>query len=454
MKKKCYIDFKTVNGNQYIYDSNTGCVIACDEIIKESIDLYEGNTIEDVEKILFKKYKNEKMVKRGLSFVEKYSRLFTGFYKTSEQVKREQQFIDRFDEQEVEICLFKLGYFGQIVLNLTENCNLRCKYCFFSESYDNTRNRTDKIMSEKTAIDALDYYFKEFKKVLMYNPGKKCVVTFYGGEPLLNFEIIKKCVEYTKENCPSEYIFSITSNGLLLQNEIAEYLVSNDFYISVSLDGNKNNHDRNRVLPNNKGSFDIIMNNLKSFKEKYPDYNRINIISVFDYKTNLLENNEFFKDEDLPRLSFVNAVLDKNTNYYKKFRKEDIEKFNAEYSEILKLFIGDMKNNSFSNEYADMFWNLNSALFFMRRMYKDYKVPILPYTGACVPGTKLSVRVDGTFDMCERVDYSMPIGNVYDGIDFKAIVNVMKKYNKKNVLKNVGIVLCIRHALFVILHYA
>jgi len=180
------------------------------------------------------------MVKRGLSFVEKYSRLFTGFYKTSEQVKREQQFIDRFDEQEVEICLFKLGYFGQIVLNLTENCNLRCKYCFFSESYDNTRNRTDKIMSEKTAIDALDYYFKEFKKVLMYNPGKKCVVTFYGGEPLLNFEIIKKCVEYTKENCPSEYIFSITSNGLLLQNEIAEYLVSNDFYISVSLDGNKN----------------------------------------------------------------------------------------------------------------------------------------------------------------------------------------------------------------------
>ena len=139
-----------------------------------------------------------------------------------------------------------------------------------------------------------------------------------------------------------------------------------------------NNHDRNRVLPNNKGSFDIIMNNLKSFKEKYPDYNRINIISVFDYKTNLLENNEFFKDEDLPRLSFVNAVLDKNTNYYKKFRKEDIEKFNAEYSEILKLFIGDMKNNSFSNEYADMFWNLNSALFFMRRMYKDYKVPIVP----------------------------------------------------------------------------
>ena len=93
-----------------------------------------------------------------------------------------------------------------------------------------------------------------------------------------------------------------------------------------------NNHDRNRVLPNNKGSFDIIMNNLKSFKEKYPDYNRINIISVFDYKTNLLEKNEFFKDEDLPRLSFVNAVLDKNTNYYKKFRKEDIEKFNAEYS--------------------------------------------------------------------------------------------------------------------------
>ena len=239
MKKKCYIDFKTINGNQYIYDSNTGCVIACDEIIKECIDLYEVHSIEKTKEILFEKYNNIALINNAICFVESYASKYNGFYKTDTQIKNELQYIERFDENEVKLCLFRLGYFGQIVLNLTEDCNLRCKYCFFSEEYDNTRNRTANMMNEKTALDALDYYFKEFKKVLEYNPNKKCVVTFYGGEPLLNFEVLKKCVEFTKKNCPTNYIFNITTNGLLLQKDVADYLVENDFYISISLDGTK-----------------------------------------------------------------------------------------------------------------------------------------------------------------------------------------------------------------------
>ncbi|MBR6404112.1 MAG: hypothetical protein IKS48_12065 [Eubacterium sp.] len=120
--KKNYLDFKTVNGNQYVYDANTGCVIACDEIMTECISLLETNSFHEVKQKLSKKHRNTEKVNRAISFIETFSDEFNGFYKTEKMIKDEQKYMTKFDQDEVEICLFRLGMFGQIVLNMTENC--------------------------------------------------------------------------------------------------------------------------------------------------------------------------------------------------------------------------------------------------------------------------------------------------------------------------------------------
>ena len=86
--------------------------------------------------------------------------------------------------------------FKQLILEVTTECNLRCKYCIFSDHYQYTRSYSNIYMNFETAKTALDYYMQNFKKVAYRNPTLKPVIGFYGGEPLLNFELIKQIVTY------------------------------------------------------------------------------------------------------------------------------------------------------------------------------------------------------------------------------------------------------------------
>lgn len=109
---------------------------------------------------------------------------------------------------------------------------------------------------------------------------KQVTLSFYGGEPLLAFELIKKCVNYIKEKYHQKNVnYGLTTNGILLKDDILEFLVKEKFSILVSLDGPKWIHDTGRVLGNNKPTYDIIMNNLMNIKDKYPEfYEKYNLI--------------------------------------------------------------------------------------------------------------------------------------------------------------------------------
>ncbi len=143
-----------------------------------------------------------------------------------------------------------------VVLNVTNQCNLSCKYCYeFGEDRVATPEGKPKFMDEQTARAAIDLLLEQ-------SPGRRSVhVTFFGGETLMNFPLVKKIIEYAREQAraASKYVdFSLTTNGTLLRPEIIEYLAENRVGVTISLDGPREMNDALRVFKSGQGSYDII----------------------------------------------------------------------------------------------------------------------------------------------------------------------------------------------------
>jgi uncharacterized protein len=264
-----------------------------------------------------------KQLQGTLDFVRVWEQSFAGFYRSSTQKEALKRWL--FDFPIEEIRNFISANILQLVLNVTENCNLRCKYCIFSENYPLTHSYDSHGMSLKTAQHAVDYFFALAEPLTKRIPGKKLAITFYGGEPLIAFDLIREIVPYIKSTAPCEIIFHISTNGTLLDQEKVDFLIENDFNIACSIDGPKQEQDRNRVFSGDQGTFDKVWKNLTELKRRYPDYSQLMFLSVYDYKTDLCGTANFFNDKvsDVALSGFVNAVSEVGTDYYTQFSEED-----------------------------------------------------------------------------------------------------------------------------------
>ena len=429
------LEFETQN-SKYIYDGVTGTVMAVDDILLDCIYGYESKGEEELQQELRKKYQDERRIDAAMAFVKKYST--KAFYMDDEAEKEKWEDSVNVTGETIRN-LMKVGFTQQIILNVTEDCNMRCKYCFLSETYHYTRNRTNKMMSVETAKKALDLYFSMMKQYGEINPGKKCAVTFYGGEPLLNFEVIKWAIEYTKKNSPIGYMFNITTNGTLLKGEIADYLVQHNTAITVSLDGCEEEHDRNRLSAGKRGTYKTVTDNIREFVKKYPSYKKINLSCVYDYCTDLITNDEFFMENSdwLPYVGSVSLVSTNGTDYYEQFSEEDIRKFTERFIRFRQEYAMAVIQNEKRSSYKDIFFTLQLMPAVLKYGIEDKKLPIVPYTGACFPGMKFSVRTDGKFDVCEKIEGTRSIGDVDSGFDVEAIAQLVKDYNR-NVTAQCG----------------
>ena len=138
------------------------------------------------------------------------------------------------------------------IVSLSKDCNLQCKYCFMSA----TKNKGF-LMSKSTAEKVVDFIFQ--------SPSKLIEIHFTGGEPFLNFEVMKFIVERAKElnkKKNKKLIFSLTTNLTILNNEIISFLKENNFHITVSIDGPKEIHNKFRAF------FDLTYNNIKKLKKE------------------------------------------------------------------------------------------------------------------------------------------------------------------------------------------
>lgn len=152
-----------------------------------------------------------------------------------------------------------------LCIHICHDCNLRCRYCFADEgAYHSARE----FMSEETAKKAIDF--------LIENSGNRKVleVDFFGGEPLMCLDTIKNVLYYAKEKAAArgkKFLFTTTTNALLLNEEAIEFFNAEMENVVLSLDGRKQVHDAIRKTVNGKGSYDFVINNIKNFVKSRGD---------------------------------------------------------------------------------------------------------------------------------------------------------------------------------------
>lgn len=311
---------------------------------------------------------------------------------------------------------------NKITLQVTQQCNLRCSYCPYSGSYINRRH-ANKAMSIETAKKGIDYLITHSKDSSRINVG------FYGGEPLIEFNLIKECLEYAgkKADC-KEISFSITTNATLLNDEIIKVFEQYNVQLVISLDGPRNIHDKNRKFAlNSCGSFDKVTRIMEHIKNKYPNYYRDNIKFnvVIDPMNDFSCANDFFTSYELVKDSNLTSTLI-NTEYMEQeinYSEDYLTKVSYEIFKIYLLNLKRLKKENVSK--------LIEAYFSTLIKVNDQLIPqkSLPdkmhHSGPCIPGAlRLFMSIDGTLYPCERVSELstvMKIGHVNDGLDIEKV---------------------------------
>lgn len=140
---------------------------------------------------------------------------------------------------------------------LTEDCNLRCKYCY--EGNNKIKNNLDKYTADKVISFILNCLKKEL------DLEKPLYIVFHGGEPLMNFKIMKYIHNSLSEKVNDRrIIYDITTNGTIINEEIKFFLKDNIDNVSISIDGTKKSHDTNRIFDDGQGSYDLVIKNAKT----------------------------------------------------------------------------------------------------------------------------------------------------------------------------------------------
>jgi len=154
-----------------------------------------------------------------------------------------------------------------MVLNVTNQCNLACTYCYeYGEDkiVDTEHGKKPKFMSEQTARESVEFLLRE--------SGTVAHLTFFGGETLLNFPVLQSTVAYGRRRAAElgkSIDFSLTTNATLLRPEIIEFLVENDVGVTISIDGPREMQDRFRVFHNGAGSYDVVAPKIKELLKRH-----------------------------------------------------------------------------------------------------------------------------------------------------------------------------------------
>lgn len=321
-----------------------------------------------------------------------------------------------------------------LTLQVTQNCNLRCEYCPYSGGYNN-RSHNSKKMDFETAKRAVDFYIKHSYDLPNLN------ISFYGGEPLLEFSLIKQIVEYVKiKGFGKEFKFRMTTNATLMNDEIIRFLVENNFNVTISLDGPKELHDRYRKTTDGKGSYETIMEKIEYINKKFPQFvENILINCVIDPGADFGCLNNFFTDyeEVNDYMTNFNTIAREELKDETKFLASDLYIQNYNF-ELFKMFMSriDRIDKTFVSKIVQSYYSHMMSVLAERNISMNDSEESHP-GGPCIPGShKLFVDIHGKFYPCEKLNEcsnDVIIGDLDKGFN---IENVEKILNIGNITED------------------
>jgi len=422
--------FETKN-SKYFYDTGTGKVFLCDVV--ESAILESLLTSSDpaaITQLNFTDTEIESALNTLLALVEQ------------EKILQAPSFQEFITPKQSELSDLINAGIEQVILELTEKCNLRCKYCIYQDENVGFRNFSKKDMNWETAKKALDY--------VSHHVGESLALTFYGGEPLINFDLMRTCIEYSRAIMSDVNIsVSFTTNLTLVTDEIVAYLASLDnCSVLCSLDGPENIQDYYRVTVDGSGSFSRAIKGLKKLVDAFQDKPNhslgINSVVCPPYSLEKIEElNDFFKSLDwLPPDTNINcSYVDQGDIDWEQLgvvKKEmSLEEFSA--NEELADPIGAWAFTTIDkdDEIKGMARDISQTelLRIHNRVITDEPTMGIHMNGCCIPGRRrLYVTTEGKFKVCERMSNSPFIGDVETGIDAEAVYrSYVEEYTEKSI---------------------
>ena len=316
---------------------------------------------------------------------------------------------------------------SQLTLQICTKCNLRCSYCAYGGGYANQRTHGDKTMPLETIKKCVDFVMLRSRNV------DKIALGFYGGESLLEVDNIKACISYVNETYHGrDVLYTITTNGTCLNDDIIQFLEKNSVSLLISIDGPRELHNKHRVYASGEGSFDDIMKNVSYIKDHYPSYyKKISFITVVAPGTDFSCVNDFLSADDV--LSDSSGMQYSLVNSYG--AKEDIlydDLYTLTFNfQVMKHLLAEL--GMYSKDKTSKLFEANLTV--LSRFYKGLSKGLLPEkahpSGPCLPGAmRPFVDVDGRIFPCERVSEgseAMQIGHIDTGFDIdkvEAMLNV------------------------------
>ncbi len=380
-----------LSGYNIVLDVCSGSVHVVDEVAYDIIEKYESESREDITNFILEKYKDRDDVTR-----EEIEECFSDI----EQLRLQGKLFtpDTFEPLATRFKEKSHGIVKALCLHIAHSCNLNCSYCFASQGkYHGQRA----LMSFEVGKRALDFLVEN-------SPGRRNLeVDFFGGEPLMNFDVVKKLVEYARsieKDKGKNFRFTLTTNGMLIDDDVIEFANKEMSNVVLSLDGRREVHDRYRVDYNGKGSFDTIVPKFQKLVKARGGKNYYMRGTFTHHNPDFLKDIEVMLDLGFTELSMEPVVGPESEPTT--LTKEDMPIVMEQYEKLAELMLQRHKEKRPFTFYHYMIDLTGGPCIYKR-------------VSGCGSGTEyMAVTPWGDLYPCHQFvgDESFKLGNVWDGV--------------------------------------
>ncbi len=387
--------FKFQNLN-IVLDVCSGSIHAVDDIAYDIIASYESEEKDALVSRVYDKYKSD---------VTK-DEVYECYDQITELKERGKLFSkDTFSPMAGELKARTSGVLKALCLHIAHSCNLNCSYCFASQGrYHGERA----LMSYETGKRALDF--------LVENSGtrRNLEVDFFGGEPLMNFDVVKKLVEYARsieKEKNKNFRFTLTTNGVLIDDDVIDFANREMSNVVLSLDGRREVHDRFRVDYSGRGSFDTIVPKFQKLVNARGGKNYYMRGTFTHYNPDFLEDIKAMLDLGFTELSMEPVVTSPESP--SALTESDKPIVFEQYEKLAELMLRRDKEGKPFTFYHYMLDIKGGPCIYKR-------------ISGCGSGTEyMAVTPQGDLYPCHQFvgDEKFKLGDIYHGVDNKEIQN-------------------------------